>query len=485
MIAGQNMQRFRQLARPQTTVAKPARPASTYTPGTTDAPQGMSASGVPTPAPMAPPPATGGLSGGLAPAAGGASLVAGAPQQGARSALAQGRQARTTGQPPLPPMGAGAGARSTRQGVQQMRNAQPTVTPPADPQDGSLQGAAFLPGQDPRLQNAQGATDSAAAAVQAGDQFSTLAQGAEGRYRNVFGTGNVARQGVNPDVQFNGVQTQVAGGPAVDAADGGKYMAEQDAALAGLGGPNRTELAKARLADFDAQDAENRQNRYRSLTQNAAGAGRLGMMDEARKVLDSERLFNQDRMRFSNELASNVAEGDINDRFRRVDATSGLRNQEFGIGSNVRGERRTERDYTTGLDERNVARRGAERDTALAAGERQIGRRMAERDANVGLTERNADRSFDRSRSAVDFGGRDASADLGDRYDRLTASASLEDRIFGQGQSNRDEYRGERGYQDAQRQRGIDNRVRQQQLEEDSLDARMRRALMQSQAGGY
>lgn len=331
---------------------------------------------------------------------------------GARDVLNQGRQA--AGRPPLgtPPA--------------------PTTPPPQDAPQG-MRAEVYTPGNDPRLTGAQTATDAAAGAVQTGPTFSTMAQGGEGRYRSLFGTG------------------AVAGGPNVDAVESARtqrYGTAQDDALAGLGGPNRTELAKAALSDFDAQDAESRKNSYRALTQNAAGAGRLGMMDEARNVLDTERRFDQDRMRFANDLARSVAEGDISDRFRRVETTAGLRGQESDLDAQLRGERRIERGYDTDLD---------------------IG---------------NQDRGFQRLTAATGLAGRDASADIADRYDRYNTAGSLEDRVFGQGQSNRGEFRQERGRMDDQAQQTIENRIRQRQLEMEEQDAAFRRALAQSQVGG-
>lgn len=295
--------------------------------------------------------------------------------------------------------------------------------PPAPPDPNDLTTQTYLPGNDPRLQGAQGATDAAGARVQGAPGYSQATQAGMGRYRAVFGEG------------------RVQGGPAINAQDGGKYLAEQDAAIAGLGGPNRTELAMQSLKDFDALDAENRQKSYRSLTQNAAGAGRLGMMDEARKVLDTERTFNNDRSRFANELARSVSEGDISDRFRRVEATSGLRGQEAGIGQSIRAEGRDERDYGTGLDERNE------------------------------------DRRFRSINTSADLGARDAAGDFSEDLDKLSSARSLEDLVFGQGQQNRGEYRGERNYQDARRDNEINNRFRTRQLENDELDARIRRAM--------
>ena len=93
------------------------------------------------------------------------------------------------------------------------------------------------------------------------------------------------------------------------------------------------------------------------------------------------------------------------------------------------------------------------------------------------------DRSFDRTNAAVSAGGRDAGADIADRYNRFGAAGNLEDRVFGEGQANRGEFRGERGYQNQQAQQTLENRLRQRQLENDEQEAAFRRAYAQQNAG--
>lgn len=443
------------------------------------------------------------------------------------------------------------------------------VTPPAppivEPPEGSLEGDIYAPGNDPRLTGAQTATDAAGNRVQNGASYSARAGGQADRYRSVLGTGQVNATGVNQDVPFHGVNGQVtagavdpnarfrsintniagrgidprvAGGPDVAGAESGKYVAEQDQALAGLAGPSRTELAKTALADFDAQGERSRDQRFRKVGQTAAKFGTMGLGSVNAELGSIEGDFQRDRLEKSNELARSVAEGDISDRFRRVDATSGLRGQESGIEAGLRGESRTERDYDTGLDERNLGRdfaerdfqteieannidrarserdselgvdernigrqfdeRGfqtglgernvgratSERDAALGAGERAVGRRTTERDAMLGVDERNAGRAFDRETAALDYGGRDATAAINNEYDQLNAAGTLEDRVFNQGGSNRNEMRTERGYQGGRRQQTLDNRVRQRELENAEREAEFRRATARTAAGG-
>lgn len=284
----------------------------------------------------------------------------------------------------------------------------PTVEPPNpvlaldDPVEGSLTEQAFLPGDDKRLQGAQGATDAAMQRIADGDPYSDRAAGNESRYRKVFG----------------------------EAQDGGRYLDAQDAAVKGLGGPSRTELAKQALADLEAQSDKTLQARYRGIGQKNAALGRIGSgmvtTDLSDALVESNRALAEARRG----LARDVSEGDISDRFRRVDATSGLRRGESGIASGLRGE------------------------------------------------------NFERQRSAIDYGGRDASQDIGNEYDELSAAGQLEDRIFGQGQMNRGEFRTERGYQQGRRQQSLDDRIRQRELENAERRERAIRANMLLQAGG-
>jgi hypothetical protein len=345
-----------------------------------------------------------------------------------------------------------------------------------DPDPGSLEGDVYTPGGDPRLTGAQDATDAAGRRIQSGDPYSTRVAGNADRYRSVLGTGQVAGRRVNTDVSSRAIDPRVAGGPDVNADESGRYLAEQDAAVAGLGGPSRTNLAKQALADFDTAGEAGLAKRFRKVGQTAAKFGQMGLGSVNAELGSIEGDYERDRMAKSNELAQSVAEGDISDRFRRVDATSGLRRGESGIESGLRGEQRTERDYDTSLDERNIGRDFAERDFQTEIEEGNLGRQRGERDAELGLDERNQDRAFDRERAAQDFGARDAGNDINNEYDKAAEAGRLEDRIAGQGRQNRDEFRTERGYQGSRRQQTLDNRVRQRELENAERDQEFQRA---------
>ena len=295
--------------------------------------------------------------------------------------------------------------------------------------DSDLRSQIYTPGEDPRLQGAQAGTDAAMKGL-GGPGYADLAAGGEGRYRKLLGTG------------------AVAGGPDVEAVDGGRYLEDQDAALAGLGGPSRTALAQQALKDFEAQGEKGLAQRFRKVGQNAAKFGRIGSGMVTTELGDLQSDYETNLMSKRNELARDVSEGDIGDRFRRVDATSNLRRGESGIESGLRGESRLERGY----------------DTDIAIG--------------------NEDRAFDRNRSAFDLGGRDATQTINDRYNQFDAAGSLEDRVYGQGQGNRSEFRGERARQDQLGRQSIDDRIRQRELENAEKRERAIRANMLMQAGG-
>jgi hypothetical protein len=283
-----------------------------------------------------------------------------------------------------------------------------TMGTPVDPgspeYEDNLRARAFLPGGDERLAGAQTRTDAAGNAVMSGRAFGAAAQAGEGRYRSLFGT---AEEGDRVS----------------------RYGDAQDAALEGLGGPNRTELAKQALRDFDESSAEGNQQRFRQIMQYAARGGRIGMGETGRSMIDAGRLMEQDRSRFENQLAREVSEGDISDRFRRVDATSRLRGQEAGIERGLRDE--------------NLAR----------------------------------------ARSTVDYAGRDADREIADRYERYGTATDLEDRVFGQGESNRGEYRQERDYQAGSDQDSLENRIRERTLQNSEREQRLARAVALMQAG--
>lgn len=309
-----------------------------------------------------------------------------------------GVQGPRVGQPPAPP--ALPPVEPTRATPQL-----PAIDPGAPGFDANLRSDVYTPGEDPALASAQKATQSALGNIMGADPYSEAAAAGEGRYRKLFGS---AKEGDRASA----------------------YAAAQDSALEGLSGPSRTELAKQALADFEAQGEKALQGRFRKVGQESAKFGRLGMGAVNAELGSIQGDFERDRLQKMNELASSVAEGDIGDRFRRVDATSGLRRGEAGIDAGLRDE------------------------------------------------------NFSRERSALDYAGRDADRDISDRYNQFGAAGTLEDRLFREGQSNRDEFRAERGRQDEVEQRSLDNRIRERALSNSEREQRLSRALALAKIGG-
>jgi hypothetical protein len=262
-----------------------------------------------------------------------------------------------------------------------------TSVPPVNPVGSNLRGDVYTPGGDPRLTGAQSRTDAAATAV-AGQNRGTMQTANEDRYRSIYGTG-----------QVSGTMDELNGAP------------------------DRTALAKQTLADFMKQQQEQQFGEERNLGRNIAKFGRTGMQANADNYGDILRRAQSDREAKANALASSVAEGDINDRFRKVEM-------------------------------------------------------------NTGLAERNADRGFQRGQAAVTSATNQTDRGIGDQYDQLNAATSLEDRIFGQGQSNRNEYRTERDYQAKDAQQTIENRLKEIEAQNALADLRLRRSAAQAQAGG-
>lgn len=196
-------------------------------------------------------------------------------------------------------------------------------------------------------------------------------------------------------------------------------------------GPNRTALAQQALRDFDIEGLPQLEQGYRRVGQRAAALGRLGAGMTTNDLTGLSATYQRDRGLMARGLARDVAEGDINDRFRRVDALSGLRGQEEGIQSGRRGEMRQDRGYQTDVDRFN------------------------------------SDALFDRQRAGNDY------------------SADYQDRLYGQERGLRDELRGERGYQTDRSDKALEDSIRQRVLEESLLDSGFGRAQDRLSAGSY
>lgn len=347
------------------------------------------------------------------------------------------------------------------------------TTMPAPPRIPSV-GSSFGPGNDlratqinptpsARLTAAQGMTGQAAQRVQAFDPTQATLQGAQ-QVKGLLTPRAVGFQGVGTDVAAQGINPTVAGGPAVDptqSARFGQAANRTDQAAQQLAGVDRFGIAKQRLAQFNAEQAPVAEAERRNLLKGGAAMGRLGSGMLRTSFGDLADRLDLNRRGAETRFLTEALEGSIGDQFNKTSALAGLEGQVYGQDAGLRGERRVERDYTTGLGERNVARQTNERDTMLGLAERNVGRRMSERDARLGLDERNVGREFDAARTAVDAG-----MGLSDRQgqQRRTAydvAGDYEGGIAAQDLLGRNELRGERDYQG-----GMENQAFQRALQQ-------------------
>lgn len=320
-------------------------------------------------------------------------------------------------------------------------------------------------------------------------------------------------QGVNPNVQARNVNTQV-----------------QARSVYGNGMPSRTDLAKRALSDFTEQSALDRNQGIRQIGQSAAKFGRIGAGMTTNDLTGLEANLDRNRRVQETDLARSVAEGDISDRFRDRDYLTGvdtdnvgraMQDRDYLTGVDERNYGRAtnerdsalalderniareaqERDFSTGLSERNYGRATNERDTEMGLGERNVGRAMDDRafttgleERNVGrdygmaqdqagLDERNTGRDFDARRTALEMSMGMADRESGDAMDRFNTASGYERGIYGQEAADRDELRGERGYQEEMNRYAGDQRIRQREMENRERDAEFQRAAERARLG--
>jgi hypothetical protein len=238
---------------------------------------------------------------------------------------------------------------------------------------------------------------------------------------------------------------------------------------------NRSKIAKEQLAAFDIEDAEARQNRIKGVSQDAARFGRLGQGGTENRIGEVLRQSEKDRQTLGHRLAAETAAGDIEDAFRREGVYSGREGERATREASERGERRGERDYSTGVARENLERQredaraaiglgieGANRATSdrfgrvgtladleaqeygQAAGRR--GELRGEREYATGIEERNVDRANRARELATELGEARGEAGARDVLDRYGVAERGAGQAFGEDQSLREEARGERGY---------------------------------------
>lgn len=268
-------------------------------------------------------------------------------------------------------------------------------------------------------------------------RFNTLYPGA-----NDFKPMNtdVTRSAVNPNIGYQAVGTNVDAGPAVNPTDSpelakarGLQMGAADAIATG---PNRQKIAEDRLASFDMQAQPQMRDQIRDVGQRAAALGRIGNGQTSIEALTPYTDYLTKRASLSKDLAAETAAGDISDRQNNLSAFRGLTESTAGLDTSKRGEQRTERSNVQNTEADNLARQ------------------MAERNAKTSLDERNNARAV--GESDADFAARTANVN------RATTERNA---VAANAQSNRDELRGERGYQTDTAKGATEDAIRQHLLE--------------------
>lgn len=106
-----------------------------------------------------------------------------------------------------------------------------------------------------------------------------------------------------------------------------------DAAVSNLTtGPDRTQLAKQAFTDLLGQSNTQLQKDIRSITQRAAAGGRTGSGMYGSDLVDAVTAADKNRTYAGNQLAYDLANGTIGDRYNAVNVLGNLESSRFGQG---------------------------------------------------------------------------------------------------------------------------------------------------------
>ena len=283
--------------------------------------------------------------------------------------------------------------------------------------------------------------------------------------------------------QFN----DVLGRLAVNPAQGGAKVAPTasarltgaqtaaDQSRAALAETNRRQIAMDSLKAFDLESEPAMQRAQEQALKAAAKGGRLGMGRTEESMLRPLQEMKTSRDALLARLSAELGAGEIEDSFRREGVFSQAENQIAGLEAANRGEERTERDYSTGLEERNLERNRGDRLNAENIGstyaDNDIGRGTAllgqlaglegqqfgqdqalqgaartERDYRDRIDEGNLGRSREDARTALDLAASGADRSVNNDYARAGLLSGEEQRLYGNEANERGELRGERDY---------------------------------------
>jgi len=393
----------------------------------------------------------------------------------------------------------------------------------------NLLGAQITPQKSDRLNTAQGYTSSAAGnlagysqkpfqGVGAQDASGTYAQLARGNdqmqgmgtagYRSVAGTDLSGAQGfldaasrsVNPSAAASGMAGagQMGGFSYAGDTQGlrGTTMGQLDKTLNNT--PDRAKLASDAYQQLLERSAPMEQTQDRRLAQRTAAMGRAGsgMFNSEQMDLATARERERDLARRS--LATDAAGLSLQDQMDKLNASRGVTSDFSGYdtaaGSLNLGYQNSNNAERGNAFNRTMALEGTAFDRNRALSSDSVG--MAQIRRNDGLTERDAmndaerygnDLTQRRAAASRQYGmdqygiGRDARGDAVNERDTSMAYdqqgfnnsrsqfgdlSSYEDMIRQNERSDRNEVRGERGYQAGMDQRAIDNAERQRGMED-------------------
>jgi len=307
---------------------------------------------------------------------------------------------------------------------------------PIDPNN-SLRGQQFLPGGTGTSYDQQ-ARD-ALAGVQGGNINNAYDQQALARLNAVQG-GNVQNQ---YDTQATGAlgQANVSGefSPMV-----GETRDMVMARLRGLGGPDRTQLAREAFDIFQQQNEPRYQQELRGVGQKAGALGRIGAGLTTNELTDAWSQRNRDLDLMQRGLINDAAGQTVQDRISNLNATLGgsqaLEGQDFNR-QNTNAQLALQRAGMLGQ-----------------FGQNQFGRERS--NADLGMQQAGMLGQFGQNQ----FGREATNADIGLNQAGMYGQFGRDE--FGRGQANYQQNAQERAYQDYLARTALEDRVRQQQMEQ-------------------
>jgi len=303
-------------------------------------------------------------------------------------------------------------------------------------------------------------------------------QGQTAQYRSLYGTGATPYTPVATQLAYTPAQTQetyravnptITAGAAVspqDSADLTKYRSLLSSSADTLANaPDRQALAQSYFDTAAKEDAPLFQSDLQDATKLASANGVLGsgMLSDRYGSIVTQHDQNLANLRQT--LLNDAISGTMADRLNATNALSGLTSSTAAQEAAQRGEQRTERDYTTnlqqqnygnatnernvqqGIDEANLGRATTERNYADTVAQQNLARGTDERNYATALSQSNAANEFARNQAAVNQGAADTLDQQNANYRALDAFNNLQSTGYAQDAADAAALRGERGYQ--------------------------------------